>query len=111
MGLLVNIWDDVDVEVLLKIFSLLYSQNHSKYLPHIWYGPSLELLLYATMLLDLVPGFGQSSIARMMLMFRNFEVYFNSFKACTAKVFQGTCFGFGQNLPLSIGFSFVQPCF
>ena len=83
----------------LEFFGCLYFQNRSRYLPHIWYGPTLEhwLLLYKTMSLGLAPGWGQRSISRMMLMLKFLVKVF--FDAYISKTIQGTCLIFGMDLP------------
>lgn len=49
------------------------------------------------------------SISWMMLMLKVLVlVYLDSFQACTSKLIQGSCFVFGWDLSLSVGFSFVQ---
>ena len=73
------------LKFLVKVlWMLIFFQNCSRYLPHIWYGPILEhwLLLYKTMALGLAPGWGQSSVSsRMMLMLKFLvKVFSNSFK-------------------------------
>ena len=49
---------------------------------HIWYGSSLEHLLFmnATMPLGLFPGWGQRSFSRMMMLNYLVKVYLGSFK-------------------------------
>ena len=79
----------------------LYFQNHLRYLPHVWYRPSLEhwLFMYETMPLGLLPGWGQRSLSRMMLKF-----------SCLFWFIWGYCFVLGWDLPLSTGFCFVKSC-
>ena len=69
------------LKFLLKFFLMLIFPKRSRYLHHIWYGPTLEhwLLLYMkkNMSLGLAPGWDQRSVSRMMLMLKFFS---NSFK-------------------------------
>ena len=72
------------LKFLVKVlWMLIFFQNCSSDLTHIWYGPILEhwLLLYKTIALGQAPGWGQSSVSSRMMLILKFLVNFfsNSF--------------------------------
>ena len=77
-----NDTEEVNPPYIVLSLSLNF-HSHSRYLPYIWYRPSLEhwLFIDAIMSLILFPGWGQRSLSRMILMLKYLvKVNFDSFE-------------------------------